>query len=225
MVGLPMRRVGQHLASWLESAREHWAGREESVRLVLASESEGEDAEEAAALVKAALPGLSLGWLGAEERRVYAKELAKEAGLESGLLEEALYPAGEGLKTGALRNALMLEAVGETFLMSDDDARWNLRRALGTEERVDVGSFASQGWHYDWLEGESWGVEEEGNVFECHVAFLGKSLAGLLQERGGGSLLGLDTTLQATLRNPSARVGISVLDIVEIRLRVGPGLS
>jgi hypothetical protein len=209
-LAIPMRGAGPLLERCLESAAAHFQKEPINRRLVLASEQD--DEEEARRIVKRHLPELTpdqVSWIGPKERREFVELLVKEASIDPKILAYALCPEEEGIKTGSLRNALLLDCLDEAFLMSDDDTIWDLRKAHhSSDEVLGLAGFSAKVWGYELLhqKADQWGQAERNSLFSCHEKFLGFHPGDLARGYARGTLKNPGSTLQQNLRHPQAQV-------------------
>ena len=146
-----------------------------------------------------------------EDKRVFARNLAREVDLAPAIVEFALFDqAGLGNDTGANRNAALLAHAGRPFLSVDDDmvceprtftprsAGLGIAAANPTVVRLCADLAAARGSTH----------AADVSVLDCHETLLGKSVAACLREHSSEGLF-LDSptpTLIETMLDGRARV-------------------
>lgn len=179
-VGIP---TGTELAvGAIESLRR---GSARELEIVIAHDAR-DDGEEAALLAR--LAGLEgLRYLGPRERRAYATRVAERAGVAADLVSWALTREHPDLwGAGALRNALLLDTVGDLSLQIDDDVRCELGTPAGAEPGLSLTSApVMELWFPEpGHDGDSLVALAPGDVAAAHEALLGHSLASCVADAG-----------------------------------------
>lgn len=205
-VTMSIRSVSPLLKRGLESAVPHIQKIDRKMELVLASEQE--DSDEAISIVKELDCDIELRWIGLKERQEFAQWLARDTGLSPQLCIYALAPDFIGNKTGALRNALLLDQVNHAAINADDDVVWDIRKMSYDPNKITLGTTKNPLWNYAPINtcAKSWGEPEARSLFELHENFLGKTASPILKSYSDIEPLGLNSILLKSLRSRSAKI-------------------
>ena len=225
----PIRIVGfttRNRAALLTRAIESWHknasdfGRPLEVTVIDDSRTPDEERSTYEALEQLARRGVSIRVAGPARRDSYGQALAEEAGVDPELVRFAL--RGDGrcpISTGSARNSLLLDSVGEPYVLTDDDG---VARLAGCPEPLPGLALSSQSdptefWFYrnrDDLIAEVGFVDRD--VFGEHERLLGRSAAELIGEaaQGAGMDLGMmSVELEGRLRDGGMRVRTSMAGV------------
>jgi hypothetical protein len=187
-------RVGllrRGLTSFLENLAA--AGRSGSV--VVGDDSRSREAQEACASMLRALGRerrVEIRYAGLNEKKRYARRLARVAGCPPELVEFALLgPEGRPPTHGANRNGLLLDCAGEAFLSVDDDVVCRLARPRGAVEGLELS--ASPASIQTWAASEARELEEvacrtDADLLGLHEQLLGRTVAECVAASAEGSL-------------------------------------
>src|SRR5262249_12313783 len=130
--------LGRAVASLARNLRTH--GR--SAEVVVADESPTVAARDANLDVLRGLAGkfgLSIRYAGLEQKRAFATALCACSGVPRERIEYALFgSSGWGAVGGANRNALLLDGVGESLVMLEDDAVCRVAVPPTKEDRLEL---------------------------------------------------------------------------------------
>jgi hypothetical protein len=203
------------LDSYLRNARAH--GRKP--RVVVADDSESPEAmDKARAALRRlkSLHGVEAVYAGKEQKEEYLRALVKE-GVPREEAEFALSdPEGCGHRTGANRNLLLLETLGEAVVSVDDDT---VCRPARVHERKECALACSseggliEGWFFpDRGRALKAVPEEEGDFLGQHGEVLGRGLGPCLRaagDRGKVDLDGMDARFLKLIREGRGRVGVT----------------
>jgi hypothetical protein len=208
IAGIPTRARPTELERMLESFLARAAGRALELVVVDDGRSPDERAPTQAVVTAAARRhGARVLYGDAESRLAYARLLAREAGVEEALVEDALVCAHPSLTgTGAVRNALLLHAAGEPIVQLDDDTH----APLGAPPSRGEGLVCSADPPFEhWFSGpdeEPFALceaRDDLDPFAPHESVLGRSVGALA--RAGAVVV--DGASSRFLRDVAARDG------------------
>ena len=170
--------LGRGVLSYLESAKRH--GRECDF-IVADSSSSPDQRRQAADLLRTlALDyDVSISYAGLDEKVSFAKQLVNEFKVPQHVMDFALHgPEGFSIRTGANRNALLLQTAGDLFFSADDDTECRL---FEVPSRVDGLAFFAEepieGWFFPDQAAALGSVRSlDEDVLSIHERWLGRDL-------------------------------------------------
>jgi hypothetical protein len=188
VLGLPTRDRPDDLRAALESHLGALAGR--AVEVVIA---EGEVSPEAHARTRTLLAEIAARFAvpvylaGFPERAAYARALATRAGVDEAIAAFALLNPERGDNdAGANGNALLLHAVGDLAVFTDDDTRARLRAAPESAAGLALSSSGDPGEAWFPAPGEPAvddGTRAPIDLLGAHETLLGRGAGSLVEER------------------------------------------
>ncbi len=154
--------------------------------------------------------GVTIEYGGLEEKREFAQQVARHAGLPREVVDFALTGAlGLGFTTGSNRNALALHASGDAYLSTDDDTIAQLAQAPNTVRDVALSCAhdPTEFWCYADREALLENVEwQEIDLIGEHERLLGRDAGACLGETEQPDLDGADDATLAAVLEGMARV-------------------
>ena len=224
ILGIPscdrVEELARGLRSYMANAWDH--GRE--VEFVLADDSRHPASRRANASNLAALArehGMQASLAGEPEREGFAAALSRETGVALATVRFALVnPEGLRNSVGACRNTLLLHTAGEALVQADDDTICNVGPALNARPGLALSSagdptesffFATAG------EARAAVRFEPRDYLGLYETVLGRSVAGVLAERGAEEEVHLDrlrAPFVKRLQDGECRVVTTALGVV-----------
>lgn len=205
------------IRSYVDNARKY--GREIGITII--DESQDEAGEEETRLRLAALAAeldAPVRFAGRTARAAWAAELSRETGVEEDVVRFALLGDTRCPRTtGSARNSLLLDAVGESYVLADDDGVCRAARNAEYEEGWALTSVRdpTEFWFYrtceetaertDWI---------DADVAALHERLLGREVASLWTELGELSVGSLSAELDRRVRSRGLRVRASMAGVV-----------
>jgi hypothetical protein len=212
--------LARGLRSYMANARDH--GRD--VEFVLADDSRHAVSRRANAANLAALAyehGMRASLAGEPEREAFAAALSRETGVALETVRFALVnPEGLPNSVGACRNALLLHTVGEPLVQADDDTICNLAPALNARPGLSLWSSGDPTESFCFASADEARAAvrfEPRDYLGLYETVLGRSVAGVLAERGADQEVDLESVLAAfvkRLEHGECRVVTAALGIV-----------
>jgi len=211
----------------LRRSVESWTGiaghYSHDVRIIVVDDSPGDaPADEQRAVVRELekQSGASIRFLDPRSRAGVGKEIARLADVDPAILDFALNgraPPRVGI--GGNRNLLNLLTQGRRLLSADDDVVAQLSDSVGRMDALWItsGDVPLDTWFFESAAeaDEQAGLGRGGDPFVSHEAFLGRSVADILDRFSGDvSLIGADPGLTETMRNGTVRVAVTALGLV-----------
>lgn len=204
------------LRSYIENSREF--GRTCGFAIIDDSgstESEGQSRALASALSREYSATLSV--TGRAERESFVTALAKESGVDRPVVEFAVLGDERcPITTGSARNTLLLETVGSSYLLVDDDSVCRMARTPDAQPGLSFSSVRdpTSFWFFaNRDETIARAPFEDVDFLGVHERMLGRDIGGLC----GGQLLNLDDAMpsfEARLRDHAGRVRMSMAGIL-----------
>ena len=155
---------------------------------------------------------------GRADRERWAEELAREAGVDPATARFALLgDARCPITTGSARNALLLDSVGEAYLLADDDGVCKSARCPEAEEGWELTSRAdpTQFWFYESREKLHERVRfDEVDLLALHERLLGREAGALFEADSEPGALFARAALDQRLRRKGANVRASMAGVV-----------
>ena len=226
----PIRTVGfttrnrpellrRSIESWAENANEF--GRPIEITVIDDARTQQEEVATREALGAFSAGGIGIRMAGPAQRDAFARALAAEADVDAELVRFAL--RGDErcpISTGAGRNSLLLDCVGEPYVLADDDGTAQLAACpeplpgLEITSRNDPTDF----WFYRNRDQLMAGIEFiSRDVLGEHERLLGRSASDLTAEAGGGAGLevgAMSVGFEGRLRDGAMRVRTSMAGVV-----------
>lgn len=185
------------LATFVESARTYGRGLE-VVAIDDGITSEEQSATKQALKALAQAHGATVRYAGREERQSFADELAAAAGLSVEAVRFVLLgDAASTITTGAARNSLLIDTVGDLFLLVDDDSVCQVAPCPQKETglALDARTSPTELWFYRDREAmlrDTQFVEQD--PFALHETILGRQVADCLPRSQSAADLDLNYT-------------------------------
>lgn len=182
-VGFTTRNRPAELERAIRSYAENFRAfdREAGVTLIDDAETD-EPTRELAAKLSAELE-IPIRTAGRRDRAIWAEELAKESGVDPEVAHFALLGDERcALTTGSARNSLLLDSVGEAYLLADDDGLCRSARCPEAEEGWALSSLGdpTQFWFYESREKLHERVAfQEADLLGLHERLLGRDLGAM----------------------------------------------
>lgn len=217
-VGFTTRNRPKELERAIRSYAENFRAFERTAGLTLIDDgpSDTETRELADSLAKA--EGVEIRVAGRSDREQWARALAKESGVAPETTRFALLGDERcPVTTGSARNSLLLDSVGEAYLLADDDGVCRTARCPEEEDGWALSSQAdpTQFWFYESRKKLHERVTfEEADLLGLHEQLLGKEAGALFAEDAEPDTRFTTAALDHQLRRDGARVRASMAGIV-----------
>jgi len=217
-VGFTTRNRPRELARAIRSYAENFRAFERTAGITLIDDgpSDAETRELADSLAKEV--GVEIRVAGRSDREQWARALAEESGVDPEITRFALLGDERcPVTTGSARNSLLLDSVGEAYLLADDDGVCRTARCPQAEDGWALSSRAdpTQFWFYESREKLHERVTfEEADLLGLHERLLGQEAGALFAEDPEPETRFTTAVLDHQLRRHGARVRASMAGIV-----------